>query len=160
MNDPELLKPSVDPNVMKIGIRKVVARNDATCRTVSNVRSHTIITDEADGTDTGPTPLETVLGALVGCEGVIINRVAEALGFKYTAVEMECEGEVDGRGSRGVHGVRPYFNWVKLKIVVHTDETEKRFGLLKKNVEYRCPVMNLLRSADVTVEADWQMRAC
>ena len=159
MPDPELLKPSVDPNVKKIGIRKVTARNEATARTVSTVRDFTLVTDEPTGSNTGPTPLESVLASLTGCEGVILNRVAEAMRFKYSAVDMECEGEVDQRGSRGVHGVRPYFNWVKLKLTVHSSESPEKFARLKKNVEYRCPVMNLLRSANVESLPSYPSRA-
>ncbi len=105
-------------------------------------------------TDTGPTPLEMTLSSLLGCEGVIINRCAEAMKFAYKAVDIEADGEVDQRGSRGVQGVRPYFNWVKLHIRVHTDEPQERFDRLIRNVEYRCPVMNLFRSADVDAAGD------
>ena len=87
---------------------------------------------------------------------VIINRCAEAMKFQYSAVDMEADGEVDQRGSRGVQGIRPYFNWVKLKIRVHTDETQDRMDRLTKNVEYRCPVMNLFKSADVDVHIQWE----
>lgn len=153
-NDPELLAPSIDPNKKAIGIRKVSARNEARPRTVVMVRDHVLITDEKE-TDTGPTPLEMTLSSLMGCEGVIINRCAEAMGFEYTAVDMDGEGEVDQRGSRGVQGVRPYFNWVKLNIRVHTNEPERKFERLIKNVEYRCPVMNLFKSADVEVIVNW-----
>ena len=108
MSEPELLEPSIDPKKRAIGIRRVSARNQATTRTVMTVRDHELITDER-GTNTGPTPLEMALSSLLGCEGVIINRCAAAMGFKYSAVEMDAEGEVDQRGSRGVRGVRPYF---------------------------------------------------
>ncbi len=37
------------------------------------------------------------------------------------------------------------------------DETPERLERLKKNVEYRCPVLNLFREADVDVEADWKL---
>ncbi len=156
MTDPDLLQPTIDPNKKAIGIRKVVGRNEASTRSVMMVRNHVLITDEP-ASDTGPTPLEMTLSSLIGCEGVIINRCAEAMGFKYSAVDLDGEGEVDRRGSRGVAGVRPYFNWVKLKIRVHSSETPERFEKLKKNVEYRCPVMNLFRSADVEVIADWEL---
>jgi uncharacterized OsmC-like protein len=119
------------------------------------VRDHIVITDEKES-NTGPTPLEMTLSSLLGCEGVIINRCAEAMQFSYTAVDMEADGEVDQRGSRGVQGVRPYFNWVKLRIRVHTDETQDRFDRLTRNVEYRCPVMNLFKSADVDVQIIWE----
>jgi uncharacterized OsmC-like protein len=155
MSDQDLLPPSVDPNKKALGIRRVSARNEASTRSVMMVRDHIVITDEKE-TNTGPTPLELTLSSLLGCEGVIINRCAEAMQFSYTAVDMEADGEVDQRGSRGVQGVRPYFNWVKLRIRVHTEETQDRFERLTKNVEYRCPVMNLFKCADVDVNIIWE----
>jgi len=155
VTDPDLLPPSVDPNTKALGIRRVSARNEASTRSVIMVRDHVVITDEKES-NTGPTPLEMTLSSLLGCEGVIINRCAEAMQFAYTAVDMEADGEVDQRGSRGVQGVRPYFNWVKLRIRVHTDETQERFDRLIRNVEARCPVMNLFKSADVDVQITWE----
>ena len=155
MTDTDLLPPSVDPNVKALGIRRVSARNEGSTRTVMMVRDHIVVTDEK-GTNTGPTPLELTLSSLMGCEGVIINRCAEAMQFAYTAVDMEADVEVDQRGSRGVQGVRPYFNWVKMRIRVHTEEPQDRFDRLIRNVEYRCPVMNLLKSADVDVQIQWE----
>ncbi|MEN8682478.1 OsmC family protein [Marivita sp.] len=155
MSNTDLLPPSVDPNTKALGIRRVSARNEASTRSVMMVRDHIVITDEKES-NTGPTPLEMTLSSLLGCEGVIINRCAEAMQFSYTAVDMEADGEVDQRGSRGVQGVRPYFNWVKLRIRVHTDETQDRFDRLTRNVEYRCPVMNLFKSADVDVQIIWE----
>lgn len=154
MTDTDLLEPSVDPKKAALGIRRVIGRNEAGTRSVMMVRDHVLITDEK-GTNTGPTPLEMCLSSLVGCEGVIINRCAEAMSFSYTGVDVEADGEVDQRGSRGVQGVRPYFNWVRLIIRVHTDETEERLERLARNVEHRCPVMNLFRSADVDLDVSW-----
>ena len=156
-DDPDLLPPTIDPDKMKVGIRRVSMRNEATPRSVMTVRGHTMVTDEPRDGDSGPTPLETTLSALAGCEGVIIHRCATAMRFKYSGVEIDAEGEVDQRGSRGVRGVRPYFSWVKMNIRIHSDETPERLERLRKNVEYRCPVMNLFRSADVEVEANWEL---
>ncbi len=47
MSDPEILPPDMDPSIKKIGIRKLSARNEASARTVTTVRSHEIVTDEA-----------------------------------------------------------------------------------------------------------------
>ena len=121
MSDTDLLAPDVDPSKKALGIRRVTARNEASTRSVIMVRDHVLICDEK-GTNTGPTPLEMALSSLLGCEGVIINRCAEAMKFAYTAVDIEADGEVDQRGSRGVAGVRPYFNWVRMTIRIHTDE--------------------------------------
>lgn len=151
----DLLPPSVDPDTKALGIRRVVARNEASTRTVMMVRDHVLVSDEKE-TNTGPTPLEMCLSSLLGCEGVIINRCAEAMRFDYSGVDIEADGEVDQRGSRGVQGVRPYFNWVRLKIRVHTNEPQDRLDRLARNVEYRCPVMNLFRSADVMLDVTWE----
>ncbi|HSF95623.1 MAG TPA: hypothetical protein VLA52_11415, partial [Thermohalobaculum sp.] len=92
MSDPDLLPPSVDPAKQALGIRRVSARNEASTRTVMMVRDHVLVTDEKQ-TNTGPTPLEMALSSLLGCEGVIINRCAEAMNFAYTAVDIEAGGE-------------------------------------------------------------------
>lgn len=151
----DLLPPSVDPNRKAIGIRRVSMRNEASTRSVMMVRDHVVITDEKES-NTGPTPLEMTLSSLCGCEGVIINRCAEAMKFEYTAVDIEADGEVDQRGSRGVQGVRPYFTQVKMRIRIHTEESDARLARLRKNVEYRCPVMNLFSSADVVLDVIWE----
>lgn len=152
---PDLLPPGVDPNKKAIGLRRVTMRNEAGTRSVMMVRDHILVTDEK-GTNSGPSPLEMCLSSLLGCEGVIINRCAEAMKFRYSGVDIESDGEVDQRGSRGVQGVRPYFNWVRLRIRVHTNETEERLARLARNVEDRCPVMNLFRSAQVDLDVQWE----
>lgn len=109
MTDSDFLEPTVDPKVKKIGIRQVTARNEGGTRTVIRVRDFTVVTDEASGTNTGPTPLETVLASLTGCEAVIIDRVAEAMKFKYSAVDLEFEA---GDSRRPPHRNPPPWNLV------------------------------------------------
>ncbi len=161
MSDPkddDILPPEVDPNKHLLGVREIRATNAAEAKTVSRVRGFEIITDEKTGTNIGPSPLETVLSALVGCEGVIINRCAKMMNFRYSNVDFECDGWVDGRGSRGVVGVRPHFQRVALKIILTTNEPNERLAKLRKNVELRCPVMNLLKDADVQLDVAWETR--
>lgn len=157
--DDMMLEPSVDPKTKKIGVRNVTGRNDAGTRTVINVRHFPeMITDEPDsmgGTNTAPSPLETTIAALVGCDGVIINGVASAMGFDYTGVDFDCSSQIDVRGPKGVPGIKPYFEKVDLKITVYSDESDERFEKLKFNVENRCPVMNLMKDAGVELNADW-----
>jgi len=160
--DADIIEPSIDPKTRKIALRHVSARNDGGTRTKVQVRDfEPVHTDEPaslGGTNTAPSPLETVLVALVGCDGVIINGVAKAMGFAYSAADFDCQSQIDVRGPKGVPGVRPYFESCELTIVLYTDEPEDRVDQLIKNVEYRCPVMNLLRAADVRLNVDWQIR--
>ena len=45
--------------------------------------------------------------------------------FEYSSFDIDADGEVDQRGSRGVQGVHPYFNWVKSKIWGYSNESEE-----------------------------------
>lgn len=154
--DPDILPPDVDPEKKLLGVREIRATNAAEPKTVSRVRGFEVVTDEKTGTNIGPSPLETVLCALCGCEGVIINRCAKAMNFAYSGVDFECDGWVDGRGSRGVAGVRPHFEKVTFKVLIKTKESDERIAKLRKNVEMRCPVMNLLTDAGVDMDVTWQ----
>ncbi|MDX1486252.1 MAG: OsmC family protein [Alphaproteobacteria bacterium] len=152
----DYLPPDVDPDTALLGVREIRAANAAEAKTVSRVRGFEVVTDEKTGTNIGPSPLETVLCALAGCEGVIINRCAKVMNFTYSGVDFECDGWVDARGSRGVRGVRPHFQKVQFKVLLKTDEPDERIAKLRKNVEMRCPVMNLLADADVALDVTWE----
>lgn len=155
-----ILPPSIDPETRKLGIRSVRAENAGGTKSTMHVRDFPpFVIDEPDtlgGTNEGPSPLEMAIASLASCEVVIINGVAEALGFEYSRVTVEATGQVDLRGPKGVKGVRPYFETVEMAIEVATDESPERFETLRENVEYRCPVLNLMRGADVDVKIDWQ----
>jgi len=161
-SDTDILPPSIDPETKKIGIRNVRAVNRAGTRTEIYVRDFPMVaTDEPDtlgGTNTAPSPLETALVSLVGCDGVIINGVADAMDFDYAGVTFDCTSQIDVRGPKGVPGVRPYFETLEMTITVFTDESDDRFRKLQKNVEFRCPVMNLFRAADVDMAITWTKR--
>ena len=97
--------------------------------------------------------------ALVGCDGVIINGVANAMNFAYTGVDFSAESQIDVRGPKGVPGIRPYFESGRLEITLYSDESEERFKQLCRNVEFRCPVMNLLNAAQVDMTVIWSKLA-
>ena len=155
-----ILPPEIDPKTRKLAIRSVRGVNEAGTRTVISVRDFPpVVTDEPatlGGTNTAPSPLESVLASLVGCDGVIINGVAKAMGFDYSRVDFEASGQIDVRGAAGVPGIRPYFEKVDMVITVTTPESEERFETLKANVEHRCPVTNLLRDAGVELDIAWK----
>jgi len=43
-----------------------------------------------------------------------------------------------------------------MRIRIHTDEPQQRLDRLVHNVESRCPVMNLFKSADVDLDIRWE----
>ncbi|MDB9862658.1 OsmC family protein [Litorivicinus sp.] len=157
--DPDIIEPSIDPNTKKIAVRHVKATNASGTRTKIQVRDFKpIYSDEPDtlgGTNTAPSPLEMTLAALVGCDGVIIHGVATAMNFDYVGVDLRCESQIDVRGPKGVPGIRPYFEELSLEITIFTDESDERLLKLSKNVEFRCPVMNLFSAAGVEMNVSW-----
>lgn len=152
--------PGLDPDKAHIIHPRVHSENSSGTKVAVFAREHAWTIDEPKpkgGSDLGPTPLESLLGSLAGCESVVLRLVANAIGFKYTGLKVECEGAADLRGARGVKGVRPYFTSVRLILTLATDEPDERVEILKRNVELRCPVMNLFSSANVEMDVIWDI---
>jgi uncharacterized OsmC-like protein len=139
--------------------KTLTAHNAATMRTVIDCAEHgTLITDEPKahgGTGEGPSPLQTVLGALAGCESVTFHRTAAEFDFHYESITYEAEFTIDIRGRLGNRSVRPHFQTVRLEATVVTDEPEERLREVVAETESRCPVYNLISDAGVKLEARW-----
>lgn len=161
MEEGELLPPSVDdPNKPIHGSRRVRAVNEGGTLTRMYLRDFDpLVVDEPEergGGNTAPTPMEMVLAALAGCKGVTVHYVARAMRLDYSGVRIDGVTESDIRGARGVPGIKQFFDRVHLTITVLTDESEARMATLKRNVEARCPVANLIKSAGVDLRIDWK----
>ena len=61
------------------------------------------------------------------------------MSFAYRSVDIACEGVADQRGARGIAGIRPYFQPVRLMVTLDTEEPERRIAMLRRNVGQRCP---------------------
>jgi uncharacterized OsmC-like protein len=117
-----------------------------------------LVTDEPvghGGGGGGPSPLQTVLAALCGCESVTFNRTAKELGFDYESISYAAEFTIDIRGRLGNRDVRPHFQTVRLEATVVTSESEERLREVVEETEARCPVYNLINDAGVKLEARW-----
>lgn len=139
--------------------RQVTASTPATMRTVLDYAEAGVqVTDEpvpAGGGGSGPTPLQSVLGALCGCESVTFRRTATEFEFAYSRIDFEASCTIDIRGRSGDRSVRPHFQTVRLQAIVTTPETQERLDALVEEVEARCPVLNLMRDAGVRLDVRW-----
>jgi uncharacterized OsmC-like protein len=139
--------------------KTLTAHNEASTRTVIDTGEFgRFITDEPvahGGTGNGPSPLQTVLGALCGCEAVTFNRTAADLGFEYDSLDFEAAFTIDIRGRLGDRSVRPHFQTVRVRAVVATEETPEAFAAVVEETEARCPVMNLIVDAGVDLQVEW-----
>ncbi len=146
----------------------IVRRKKLSARTAGTMKTDidfgefgSMVTDEPTahgGTGQGPSPLQTVLGALCGCEAVTFNRTAADLDFAYAGIEFEAEFTIDIRGRMGHQEVRPHFQTIRVQAVVTTDESEERLAEVVEETERRCPVFNLVTDAGVKTEMLWVRR--
>jgi uncharacterized OsmC-like protein len=140
--------------------RQVTARTTgATMRAVLDYDEAGVqVTDEpvvAGGTGSGPTPLQSVLGALCGCEAVTFRRTATEFEFTYSRIDFAAACTIDIRGRSGDRSVRPHFQTVRLSATVVTDEPQEALDRLVEEVEARCPVLNLMKDAGVRLDIRW-----
>ncbi|TWI58132.1 OsmC family protein [Halalkalibacter nanhaiisediminis] len=125
---------------------------------IINAGAHTITIDEPTkmgGTDTGADPLQTLLGALAGCENVVANLVAKEINFDLQGITFDIQGELDPRGFMGQEGVRPYFEKVVINAKVKTSESQERITELQTITDQRCPVYTTLKAANVMLDSSW-----
>jgi putative redox protein len=121
--------------------------------------THTFHIDEPEsqgGKNKGANPLQTLLGALIGCENIIANMVAKELNFVHEGISFSVKGELDPRGFKGEPNVRTYFDKVEISAEVKTDEPEDRLKKLQELTDSRCPVFNTLKSAGVELVTSWK----
>jgi len=143
--------------------KALTARNDGGTRTVIDMGEHgRVVTDEPvvhGGTGAGPSPLQTVLGALCGCEAVTFSQTAAEFGLEYGGIDFEAEFKIDIRGKLGNREVRPHFHTVRVVALVETDSNEQALRAVVEETERRCPVFNLLTDAGVRMEMQWVRRS-
>lgn len=139
--------------------KQVTARNYAGMYTEIDAGEYGVmVADEPiahGGTGEGPSPLQMVLGALLGCESVTFHRTADEMDFSYDGIEFDASYTIDIRGRMGVRGVTQHFQSVKVDGVVTTDEPEDRLRAVVEETEARCPVFNLVKDAGVRIEMRW-----
>lgn len=96
------------------------------------------------GDDSGPSPVEYALGAIIACQVVVYRLYAEQLGIRVDDISIDAEGELDVRGLFGIDpGIRPGFSGIALAVRITGPETQERYEELSRTVEAHCPVQDL-----------------
>lgn len=134
----------------------------AHCPTMSltevRTRGHSLVVDEPPyrhGTDVGPTPLETMLAALMSCTHVISRRIAHERGVPLVFKGMQCTGHLDHRGIDKEADVPVPFPKIELNIQAETSMDEATMADFKEELESRCPMSVILRQAGTSIEQTW-----
>ena len=122
------------------------------------VRGHSFVIDEPPyrhGTDVGPTPLETLLGALIGCTNVIARRIAMEMKIDLKIDKIDVLGHLDHRGIDRVADVPVPFPIIELKVNATTSGTEDDMLRLREDLNARCPMSVILKHAGSQIVESW-----
>lgn len=132
------------------------------CPTMSltevRVRKHSFVIDEPPyrhGTDVGPTPLETMLGALIGCTNVIARRIAHEKGIDLAIKRIGCVGHLDHRGIDMEADVPVPFPRIELVVEARTGASDEEMAGLRRELKLRCPMSVILTQAGTVIEETW-----
>lgn len=129
----------------------------------TKIRQFTLTVDEPEslgGTDTGPNPVELILGALASCQEITYRAFAEALEIPLDSVSVRIEGDLDLRGFFAVDDqVRAGFQNIHGTVELDSPASEEQLAQLKKVVDAHCPVLDILREpVPVSLDLNHQTR--
>ena len=130
----------------------------------SQTRGHTLKTDtppSGGGKDTAPQPVETLLAALIGCEGATADFVARMLRTKIRSIDFELEASRDPQGAAHlpVDSPAPAVSrltriWGVANVSIDADDaTIEKIGRI---VHERCPVANMVVASGCELDIEWR----
>lgn len=113
-----------------------------------SMRDHKLTVDEPEvlgGKDTGPNPVELILGALGSCQEITYRAYATALGIPLDEVSVTLDGDIDLRGFFGVDdSVRPEYGAIRGTVHLTSTAPEADLEMLRGAVNAHCPVLDIL----------------
>ena len=131
----------------------------------SQTRGHTLKTDtppSGGGKDTAPQPVETLLAALIGCEGATADFVARMLRTKIRSIDFELEASRDPQGAAhlpvdapapAVSRLTRIWGVANVTIDDADDATIEKIGRI---VHERCPVANMVVASGCALDIEWR----
>ena len=142
---------------------EVTLRADATCpshsRTDVSVRDLQFAIDEPverGGTNSGPTPTETALAALIACTNVIGNKCAAKLGVDIGHLVIEASCAFDRRGVTLTEEIDIPFKQIDLIISYDGTAGDDHVQRVAADVRKFCPLAKLFRQAGTELNETWR----
>lgn len=131
-----------------------VVCQSATC-SEAQTRGFTFNVDEPaelGGTNTGPNPVEYMIGAYAGCLNVVSHMVAKEMGFNLDSLNIHVEGSLDTAGFLGLDpNVRSGYQEIRVTFEVSTAASKEMLDKWLELVNKRCPVGDNLKNATPVV---------
>ena len=139
---------------------KLKAEADCPSHSLSeiSIRDLTFAIDEPverGGTNTGPTPTDTALAALIGCTNVIGHKCADNLGINIGHLNISAVCDFDRRGVTLQEEIDVPFTKVILKIETGEAVSQDDLDRLAAEVSKFCPLSKLFRQAGTVIDEEW-----
>lgn len=110
---------------------------------------------ERGGTNAGPTPTDTALGALAGCTNVIGHKCASKLGIDIGALQISIEADFDRRGVTLSEEVDVPFAAIAQSVRYSGTATAQEIATLAAEVEKFCPLSKLFANSGTKLTTTW-----
>lgn len=110
---------------------------------------------ERGGADSGPTPPEALLAALIGCTNRMSHKIAAANGFGIRHMAIDLEAAFDRRGVNLEREVDIPFSGITLAIAVTTDAGDEAIERLKADLAKFCPIAKIIRRSGIEITENW-----
>lgn len=111
---------------------------------------------ERGGTNSGPTPTDTAIAALVACTNVIGHKCAGKLGVDLGTLSIDAACQFDRRGVTLSEEVDVPFQKIVLTIKASGPATQQELETVANEVAKFCPLSKLFRQSGTEIEEVWQ----
>ena len=138
------------------------ATGETHARSRIRVRDVEAMVDEPlarDGTNTGPSPTETLMSSLMGCTNVIAKRIAHAKGIETGEMEIALTANLDRRGTMLMEEIEHPFSDIVMDITLQTDATPAQMAEIVADLARFCPIAKVLRNSGITITENWTTTA-
>lgn len=137
---------------------KMEGEADTHALTKMEVRDLSISTDEPverGGTNTAPSPTETMLASLIGCTNVITQKIATKHGIDVLRLKIGVTAQLDRRGVSLEDEIKVPFPEIDLNIELTTRSDDADVAVLQMDLSKYCPISKILRESGTKVNENW-----
>jgi putative redox protein len=152
----------VTPKMKTVVTMRLEGHCPSHSRTDIRVRDTGLTIDEPverGGTNQGPSPTETLMGALAGCTNVIAQKCAEKHGVAFKSIQVDIVSKFDRRGVTLMEEIDLPFDDIEVHITVTTDADAAAMDKVKTDLPKFCPVSKVMRQAGAKVTDIWTINS-
>lgn len=110
---------------------------------------------ERGGTNSGPTPTDTALGALIGCTNVIGHKCAKSLGVDIGHLKIEAVCDFDRRGVTLAEEIEVPFERIVLTVTADGSASQADLDRVASETDKYCPLSKLFINAGTKLDVIW-----